>query len=156
MYNPNFNNSFMPIFDNTIRNDYYNYKNNNYNKPLYTEDADANKLYDPFQGFIRGNMFPNLYNGYKVNPIEIKPANEQARMLTYLDSLSFAAHDINLYLDIYPNDKDMINLFNQYRMEANKLMEEYQNTYGPLLVNSNANEVKPWAWDNKPWPWESE
>lgn len=156
MYNQNFNNSFMPIFDNTMRNDYYNYKNNNYNKPLYTEDADANKLYDPFQGFIRGNMFPNLYNGYKVNPIEIKPANEQARMLTYLDSLSFAAHDINLYLDIYPNDNDMINLFNQYRMEANKLMEEYQNTYGPLLVNSNANKVKPWAWDNKPWPWESE
>ena len=47
-------------------NDYYNYKNNNYNKPIYTEDANSKKLYDPYNGFIKGNMFPNLYNSYKM------------------------------------------------------------------------------------------
>ena len=135
--------------------DYYNYTNNNYNQPMFTEDADAKKLYDPYQGFIRGNMFPNLYNGYKVNgPINLEPKNEREEMLMYLDELCFAAHDISLYLDIYPKDKDMIEAFANYNKEANKVMEQYQKMYGPLVVNSETNTVYPWAWDNQPWPWE--
>lgn len=135
--------------------DYYNYVNNNYNKPTYTENANASKLYDPYQGFIRGNMFPNLYNGYKLtNPVDLDPKSEQEEILMYLDSLGFAAHDINLYLDIYPKDRDMIEAFANYRKEANKVMEKYQQMYGPLVVNSEANTVYPWAWDNRPWPWE--
>jgi hypothetical protein len=138
--------------------DYYNYVNNNYNQPMFTENVDANKdnaLYDPYQGFIRGNMFPKLYNGYKTNgPINLEPKNEQEEMLMYLDSLGFAAHDINLYLDIYPKAKDMIEAFKNYRTEANQVMEKYQQMYGPLFVNSEANTVYPWAWDNNPWPWE--
>ena len=135
--------------------DYYNYTNNNYNKPNYSEDANASKLYDPYQGFIRGNMFPNLYNGYKIsNPINIEPKSEKEEMLIYLDYLAFAAHDINLYLDLYPKDKDMLEAFSMYRIEANKVRKQYEKKYGPLEVNSEANTVYPWAWDNKPWPWE--
>ena len=155
MYNQNFNQSFIPDFNNSFRSDYYNYKNNKYNQPLYTEDADANKLYDPLQGLYRGNMYPNLYNGYKVNPIEIKPANEQARMLTYLDALCFAAIDLNLYLDLFPDDKDVLALFNQYRAEENKLRAEYESKYGPILTSSNANQSYPFKWINSPWPWET-
>ncbi len=135
--------------------DYYNYTNNNYNKPNYSEDANASKLYDPYQGFIRGNMFPNLYNGYKIsNPINIEPKSEKEEMLIYLDYLAFAAHDINLYLDLYPKDKDMLEAFSMYRIEADKVRKQYEKKYGPLEVNSEANTVYPWAWDNKPWPWE--
>lgn len=143
----------MNQYPNTL--DYYNYVNNNYNKPTFTEDVNASKLYDPYQGFIRGNMFPNLYNGYKTNgPINLTPKTEQEEMLMYLDSLAFAAHDINLYLDIYPKDKDMIEAFINYRKQADQVMKKYEEMYGPLMVNSEANTVYPWAWDNKPWPWE--
>ena len=135
--------------------DYYNYTNNNYNKPLYTEDANPNTVFDPYQGLIRGNLFKNLYNGYKLNkPIEIQPMNEQAELLTYLDAYNFATNDIALYLDIYPNDRDMIELFNKYRKEEEKMLKQYENKYGPLLRNSDANSRYPWAWDDKPWPWE--
>ena len=143
----------MNQYPNTL--DYYNYVNNNYNKPTFTEDVNASKLYDPYQGFIRGNMFPNLYNGYKTSgPIKLMPKSEQEEMLMYLDSLAFAAHDINLYLDIYPKDKDMIEAFINYRKQADQVMKKYEEMYGPLMVNSEANTVYPWAWDNKPWPWE--
>lgn len=132
--------------------DYYNYTNNNYNKPMYTEDVNANSIYDPYQGFIRGNMFPKLYNGYKLtNPLPLDNS-----LKTYLDAICFAAHDINLYLDIYPDDKDMIMAFSAYSKEADKLLEEYQKQFGPILVNSEANMVYPWAWDNEPWPWEKQ
>lgn len=135
--------------------DNYNYNNYNYNQPLYTEDVNSTSLYDPYQGFIRGNMFPKLYDKYESNePFQLNPSNEKEQLLVFLDALSFATFDINLYLDVYPNDKDMVALFNQYRIEADKLKSEYESKYGPILVDSDASNVYPWAWDNEPWPWE--
>lgn len=135
--------------------DYYNYNNNNYNQPLYKKDANPASLYDPYQGFIRGNMFPNLYNGYKLSqPLDLNPKTEKEQLLYYLDAITFAMIDINLYLDNYPDDKDMIILFNQYRIEADKLCQEYEKKYGPLMTDSSATNNYPWIWDNKPWPWE--
>ncbi len=71
-----------------------------------------------------------------------------------LDALDFASIDFNLYLDIYPNDKDIIELFSQYVRELDKIKQEYENKFGPLTSNSEANLSYPWAWDNNPWPWE--
>ena len=69
-------------------NDYYNYVNNTYNQPLYNQSSNNKKILDPYNGFVRGNMFSDLYNGYKLNkPLDITPLNEQADMLTYIDSL---------------------------------------------------------------------
>lgn len=136
----------------------FNYYNNmNFNQPYYAEDANPSSLYDPYQGFIRGNMFPNLYNWYKFEqPMDLTAMSEKDQLLIYLDALSFATIDINLYLDNYPNDKDMIALFNQYRMEADQVRSEYESKYGPILVDSDASNTYPWAWDNRPWPWENQ
>lgn len=136
-------------------NDYYNYVNNTYNQPLYNQSSNNKKILDPYNGFIRGNMFSDLYNGYKLNkPLDITPLNEQADMLTYIDSLCFALIDLNLYLDLYPNDSKIIELFNNYRMEKDEITKEYESKYGPLTLNSDSLNKAPWAWDNMPWPWE--
>ena len=92
----------------------------NYNKCTYDQkNININDIFDPYTGFIRGNMFPDLYNQYKINkPYEIEPMNEQAQILTTIDALCFSAHDLNLYLDTHPNDRDMIQLFNQYRIQS--------------------------------------
>lgn len=136
-------------------NDYYNYVNNTYNQPLYNQSSNNKKILDPYNGFIRGNMFSDLYNGYKLNkPLDITPLNEQADMLTYIDSLCFALIDLNLYLDLYPNDSKIIELFNSYRMEKDEITKEYESKYGPLTLNSDSLNKAPWAWDNMPWPWE--
>ena len=34
-------------------------------------------------------------------------------------------------------------------------MDEYENKYGPLVLDSNSLNTYPWAWDDKPWPWEN-
>jgi spore coat protein JB len=135
--------------------DYYNYENNNYNKPLFTKNENANNLYEPYNGFIRGNLFSNLYNGYKIEPQSILASSEKMKLLVRLDALCFAKEDLNLYLDIYPNDRDLIELFNQYRAEAEKVLNEYENKYGPIFVDSSANTAVPWLWDDEPWPWEN-
>ena len=139
-------------------NNYFNYQNqdmiNNYKQKLQNETV--NDLYDPYQGFIRGNLYKDLYEPYKIRqPYEIKPMNEQAEMLTYIDALSFACTDLNLYLDVFPNNQQLIYLYNQYNMQKKELMEQYQTKFGPLILSSNSLNSYPWAWDDKPWPWEN-
>lgn len=135
--------------------DYYNYVNNTYNQPSYNQVSNQTNLYNPYNGFIRGNMFPELYNTYKVNqPFEIKPMNEQADMLTYIDALGFATIDLNLYLDNFPDDKKALELFNQYRSLKEEYMKEYERKYGPVLLSSDALNTYPWKWTIGPWPWE--
>ena len=128
--------------------------NLNFNKCDFNGKTEPNRLYDVYNGFIRGNMFPDLYNQYRVNkPFEVEPLNEQAELLTYIDAYSFGAHDINLYLDTHPNDKAMIDLFNRYTDEKEKLIKQYEKKYGPLFVSGAT--TSPWSWNNDPWPWEN-
>ena len=56
-------------------------------------------LKEPYEGFIRGNLFDHLYRQYQnYRPTKLVPNNEQAELLLNVDQLSFAAHEINLYL----------------------------------------------------------
>lgn len=133
------------------------FNNMNFNKCTYDQkDVRPNELYDPYAGFIRGNMFPDLYNQYKVSkPYEIEPMNEQAQLLTNIDAISFAAHDLNLYLDTHPENQDIIELYNHYRMQSEEAIKEYEKRFGPLNVNSTSLNTCPWAWNKLPWPWEN-
>ena len=155
--------NYYPEFKN------YNYSNmdmnmypktNMYNKQNISNNTNYNnqdsKLYDPYNGLIRGNLFKNLYDPYiSKEPYEIKPMNEQARMLTDIDALGFAMIDLNLYLDVFPNDRDKINLYNQYRKEKESILKEYESKYGPITPDSDSLNSYPWAWDNMPWPWDN-
>ena len=108
-------------------NNYINYPNNySYNKNNMQQMNNYNQqnFYTPYEGFIRGNMFPSLYDPYRnQKPFQIQPMNEQAEMLTTIDSLGFATIDLNLYLDTNPDDQNAINLFNQYRKQREEAKE---------------------------------
>lgn len=134
-------------------NNYFDIDNKFFNKDINKQNID---LYDPYEGFIRGNMYKELYDPYKISsPYEIKPMNEQAEMLTYIDALCFACIDLGLYLDVFSNNKDIINLFNKYNRQKNSLMDKYQEKFGPLTLDSDALNAYPWAWNERPWPWDN-
>lgn len=151
---PNFKN-YNVINSNMM--DMYNEQNTSFNNQYKSQNKmNNNSLYDPYNGLIRGNLFKNLYDPYKSNePYEIKPMNDQADLLTYIDSLGFAMVDLNLYLDVNPNNQEMINLFNQYRKEKENLLKEYESKYGPITIDSDSLNSYPWAWKNMPWPWDN-
>ena len=151
-YYPEFKNFNYPNMD--IYTNMYN-KPNAFNNNTYNNQND-DKLYDPYNGLIRGNLFKNLYEPYKEKePYEINPINEQARILTDIDALGFAMIDLNLYLDVFPNDREKINLYNEYKREKESLLKEYEIKYGPITTNSDILNSVPWAWDNMPWPWDN-
>lgn len=127
----------------------------NFNKDNQNSSLNYN-LYDSYNGFIRGNLFKNLYDPYKLKvPFDIKPLNDQAELLTIIDSLCFSMTDLNLYLDVYPNDRNAIELYNKYRIEKEELTKKYESQYGPITLNSDSLNSYPWSWNNIPWPWEN-
>ena len=146
-------------------NNYVNFPNNNdylanilpnNPTPQVNNNYQQGNIYDPYQGFIRGTMFPSLYDSYKMDrPFEIQPMNEQAQMLTNIDALTFATIDLDLYLDVNPNDQRAIELFNQYRSQKQEIMKAYENKFGPLTLSSDALATYPWVWNDRPWPWEN-
>jgi len=115
----------------------------------------TNTIYDPYEGFIRGNLFADIYKPYKKEePFPLKANTPQEKMLNKVRELAFASHELNLYLDNFPNDRNAIQLFNQYRTLKDQVTNDYEKQYGPLTVNSEALNTYPWAWVKGPWPWE--
>ena len=132
------------LFDdgqNNMMNNFNNYSNNS--------------LVSPSVGYDRGNMFSDLYEQYKNYTIDnLKANNEQERLYLELSRMCFAAHQINLYLDLNPNDVSMIKLFNDYRNRYVELLREYESKYGPINTTSDSLEKTPFMWEKSPWPWE--
>lgn len=111
-------------------------------------------LTNPKEGYEKGNMFNNLYDEYKgYQPQMLRPTSEQEKKLYELSAYAFAAHEMNLYLDLHPEDKSMFMLFTDYQKKANRLMEEYEAKYGPLNINSESMD-KSYTWSKDKWPWE--
>ena len=113
------------------------------------------QLLDPTQGFIRGNMFGNLYDSYKsYKPKQLDPSNEKEALLYQVMQYKFALTDLDLYLDTHPNDSNMIALYNQYLAMEKQMSDKYESMYGPLTLDSNYLGTNHWTWKNSPWPWE--
>jgi len=118
----------------------------------YVDNNKRVELFNPYEGFLKGNAFVNEYIPYK-NKKVIKPTinSEQEEMLFNISEYAFMMHDMNLYLDIYPNNKEILDKFNIYRDKANELIMKYERKYGPLEVsNSDTDNVFNWV---SSWPW---
>ena len=130
------------------------YRNNNYlNGNKY--NSNSMSLDNPQDGFEKGNIFKNLYNEYKgYQPAKLKATNEREQKLYNISAMCFAAHELNLYLDLNPNDQSAFMLFMDYERKVNNMVEEYEKMYGPLNVDSS--EMKSFTWSTNNWPWEVE
>ena len=114
----------------------------------YTNSLD---LFNPYEGFLKGNGFRDLYVPYKNYKVaKINFNNEKEELLFNISEYSFMMHELNLYLDVNPNNKEALNKFNEYRIKTDELIIKYERKYGPLMVNSDTN--KSFNWINK-WPW---
>ncbi len=77
--------------------------------------------------------------------------NERAKLMCDLSAASFAAIDMNLYLDTHPDDERALECFQDFVAEYNRLKKEFEKNYGPLTSFSNTEE--DWQWICNPWPW---
>ena len=105
------------------------------------------------EGFLRGNMFKNEYVPYKnLTYINIRPKSDREAKLFNVMQYSFAINDLNLYLDLHPDDKEVMDLFEQLVKEEKEAKKEYMESYGPLTVNKTKGDK--FTWIDSPWPWD--
>lgn len=131
-----------------IENDYF--RNTTPNNMMNNQP----NLYTPEEGYNRGNLFADLYVGYKnYQPARLQANNEKDALFLEMSRYAFAAHELNLYLDMHPEDNTMLTLFNDYRTKTNQLMMEYENKYGPLTISSDEMNSS-FTWVKDKWPWE--
>lgn len=144
----NFLNQFYPYsIDNNYPNNYYQ----NMMKNTSNLNTSENEV---FNGFMKGNYFDSLYDPYKnYQPIEPTISTERESLLEELQAYNFVITDLNLYLDVNPNDTTAINLFNNYTNSYKKLTKMFEEKYGPLTIESG-NKTNTWQWIQTPWPWE--
>lgn len=108
----------------------------------------------PKEGYTLGNLFINTYVPYKnYMPQKLVAKNEQEALFLTLSELAFAAHELNLYLDLHPDEQAKLKLFNEYRTQTNKQREAYENQYGPISIQANVLEKSPFLWEQLPFPW---
>ncbi len=114
-----------------------------------------NNNINPKEGFLRGNLFDKLYKPYKNYTYgNLKASNKKEEMLYNLLMYKFALTELNLHLDVYPNDTMMLNLFKKYQKEEKELCKEFEKNYGPLTLDSEYVGNNNWRWIDSPWPWE--
>lgn len=134
----------------------YNYQDflkNNYMRGIYNNEDILENIYE---GYSKGNAFKNLYDPYKNYKVKkLVPQNEQQDLFLKLSEVSFYAHEINLLLDVDPNNREMLKKFNEYRNMANNLINQYESKYGPINLNSNALNNYPFAWEKNNFPWDN-
>lgn len=127
------------------------------NMAFFIPDVDFNRtgnVLSPMDGFLRGNMFQDEYEPYKnLTYFKLNPSNDKERLFYQVMAYSFAINDLNLYLDLHPDNKGMLDLFKKYVKEEKELCKEYVNKYGPLEVNEVMGQKFDWI--NSPWPWET-
>lgn len=81
-----------------------------------------------------------------------QPTRQQ--MLNWIDMVSFAVQEANLYLDTHPADQEALSYFQEYSRLRNQALQQYAMMFGPLTIDTAAGCQEEWEWVNHPWPWE--
>ena len=106
------------------------------------------------EGFLRGNMFKDEYEPYKnLTYINIRPKNDREAKLFNVMQYAFAIVDLNLYLDLHPEDRKSMGLLKEYIEAEKKAKKEYEQQYGPLVVTDSKGDK--FEWIDGPWTWEN-
>ena len=115
--------------------------------PFQEENAPR---YEARKGLIRGTLFPGLDLPFlgMVNQKE-KPVTP----LSELQVLGFAIQELALYLDTHRDDREALEVYQNYQKLYAHCRDEYLRSRGPMN-HMQTTEGKDYTWLNDPWPWE--
>ena len=118
-----------------------------------TAKDNTTNILSPYESFLRGNSFKDEYLPYKkYTYLKLNPTNKEEKLLYEIMSLCFIINDLNLYLDLHSDDKQVFELFKKYVREEKALEEKYINEFGPLTLNDTLGKTFNWIED---FPWEN-
>ena len=115
--------------------------------PFQSENAPR---YEARKGLIRGTLYPGLDLPFlgMVNQKE-KPVTP----LSELQTLGFAIQELALYLDTHRDDREALQVYQEYQKLYNHCRREYLKKQGPLN-HTQETDSDHYTWLHDPWPWE--
>lgn len=81
-------------------------------------------------------------------------ATDRQKLLYEVSKIDFALKELNLYLDTHSYDQQAMANFRQYNTLKNKLVKDYTEKYGPLVLSCVDMDSREWKWAIQDWPWE--
>ncbi|MCI1944268.1 spore coat protein CotJB [Clostridium luticellarii] len=78
------------------------------------------------------------------------------KLLDKIRQVEFAAVDLNIYLDNFPDNKKALADYNTLSKQLIYLKREYETNFGMLTNFGFSQSEYPWSWVNEPWPWEAD
>ena len=135
----------------------YNY-NNYYNRNIINNingNTEQLNVYSPYEGFIKGTLFKTLYKPYKnYQPSLENISDEKEKAMLNVQMYYSGFHDLNLYLELYPNDKEALKLREEYFDKYNKAKKDYDSKYSPYSLDSSFNLSQGFTYSKTPFQWE--
>ena len=106
--------------------------------------------YEARKGMIRGTLVPGLDLPFMgmVNNSEL-PVTPK----TELQVLAFAIQELALYLNTHQDDREALELYQQYQQMHHKCLNEYTERCGPMN-HQTPTSGNQYRWLKDPWPWE--
>lgn len=120
--------------------------------PEYHYERVNPSFFNENEGFIKGNIQRQIYNPYRnYNPTMPVVNSDKERLLLEIQKHCFYLIDLGLYLDMHPEDKEALKLFNETKNRYYRLINEFNKNYYPLMFvdSSNMNSYK-WVEGNFP------
>lgn len=107
-------------------------------------------VYPANKALARGTVFPALdlpFHGM------VNEASEQMSPLQEVQMLGFALVELGLYLDTHKDDREAVELYNQYTEIYDDAIRQYQKQ-GVTLTQLGSALSGKYQWLNDPWPWD--
>ena len=106
--------------------------------------------YEARKGLVRGTLYPGLDLPFlgMVNQKE-KPVTP----LSELQVLGFAIQELALYLDTHKDDREALQVYQDYQKLYAHCRSEYLKRRGPMNHFQETSSGQ-YEWLNDPWPWE--
>ena len=83
--------------------------------------------------------------------------SDKKMMKNRIHSLDFAIHELVLFLDTHPTNRQAMELLREFRKRRDEAVAEYESRYGNYVVTTDdVDPVDYWYWLDSPWPWERE
>ena len=112
------------------------------------------RFFNVEEGYAAGNIIKNEYTPYKNYQIPpLKPTSDKEAKLMALMAIYGFRHDLNLILDVYPTDKEALDLFVETDSQYKKAYDDYVKQYGPLSAQDATDNKGTFSYVTVPSPW---
>ena len=110
------------------------------------------------EGTVKAGILPGLQpaGGMAAARMRTREEEERDQLLQQICEVSFALHDLTLYLDTHPQEQEALKAYSEKNRERKELKKKFAEKFYPLTRDCMAecSGCEAFCWQEAPCPWE--